>query len=62
MAEKDNGRYITTRELAAEMRSIRWEMRFLIALSVITNIGLGYKLNVPGVSEAVSFVIGALPF
>lgn len=55
----DNG-YVTTRELASELRSMRWEFRFLLATQSLALIGVGYKLGlpVPGVETALS----ALPF
>ena len=50
--------YVTTRELASELRSMRWEVRFLLAMQSLALLGLGYKLRLPGVEAAVSF----LPF
>jgi hypothetical protein len=46
--------YVTTRELASELRSMRWEFRFLVAMQSLALLGVGYKLNVPGVEAIVS--------
>lgn len=46
--------YVTTRELASELRSMRWEFRFLIAMQSLTLLGIGYKLKLPGVETALS--------
>jgi hypothetical protein len=50
--------YVTTRELAAELRSMRWEFRFLILAQFLTLLGIGYKADLPGVQAAAS----VLPF
>ena len=49
-------RYVTTGELADKLQSLRWEMRFLIALTAIGNLGIAKTLRVPGASEAVNFI------
>lgn len=56
MADK-NGNYVTTRELAAELRSMRWEMRFLIVAAGALNLGLGRLLGVPGVSDVAGLIL-----
>lgn len=50
--------YVTTRELAAELRSMRWEFRFLIATAVIANSLLLREsgIPIPGVQDALSIV------
>lgn len=54
MADKNNSGWVTTRELAAELRSMRWEFRALIAplYGVIA-----YKLKIPPVPETVGFIL-----
>lgn len=54
----EQSKYVTTGALAAELRAMRWEFRCIVALQSLALLGVGYKLNVPGVSAAVSF----LPF
>jgi hypothetical protein len=54
----DTSTYVTTRELASELRSMRWEFRCIIAVQSLALIGIGVKLDVPGVHTALS----ALPF
>jgi hypothetical protein len=49
---KSNDGYVTTRELASELRSMRWEMRFLIAAAGLANLGLAKAFGVPGASQA----------
>lgn len=44
--------YVTTRELSAELRSMRWEMRFLLAAVGLVNLGLAKVLGLPGSSQA----------
>lgn len=56
----DEKHYVTTGELALKLQAMRWEMRCLIALSCLTNLGLAYKLNVPVVSQGVAAVINTL--
>lgn len=51
-------KYVTTRELASELRSMRWEFRFIIAMQSLALLGVGWGLNVPGVQAVVS----VLPF
>jgi hypothetical protein len=46
--------YVTTRELAAELKSMRWEFRFLIAAVGLANMGLAKVLGLPGTSQATS--------
>ena len=57
----DSG-YVTTRELASELRSMRWEFRFLLAIQTVGILTVGAKLGVvptpPGVTQALS----VLPF
>jgi hypothetical protein len=45
--------YVTTRELAAELRSMRWEMRFLLTAVGAANFGLAYTFGLPGATHAV---------
>lgn len=58
MKEKDQ--YVTTRDLAAELRAMRWEMRALIAIAGAANLAAAYKLSVPPVDTAVGFILGLL--
>ena len=58
MSKPSGDGYVTTRELASELRSMRWEFRFLLAMQSLAILGIGYKLKLPGVAEVVS----ALPF
>lgn len=58
MSKPSGDGYVTTRELASELRSMRWEFRFLLAMQSLALLGLGYKLKVPGVEA----VMSALPF
>lgn len=52
--------YVTTRELAAELRSMRWEFRFILALQTIGLLTAGARLGIlpvpPGVEQALSIV------
>jgi len=55
---KPAGDYVTTRELAAELRSMRWEFRFLIAAAGLANAAL-LKIagvSVPGTEQALSYI------
>ena len=53
MASRGSDSYVTTRELAAELRSMRWEMRFLIAAAGLANFGLAYAFGMPGATHTV---------
>lgn len=57
---KEHGGYVSTRELAAELKSMRWEMRFLIALAGVANLGIAKALHVPGVEQAVGVITNHL--
>lgn len=54
MSDKE---YVTTRELAAEIRAVRWEQRAIAAVQTLALLGvLGYRLSIPPVTEAVRLV------
>jgi hypothetical protein len=44
--------YVTTSELKSELRAMRWEVRFLIALASAANLGLAKVLSAPGTVAA----------
>lgn len=52
--------YVTTRELAAELRSMRWEFRFLLAMAALANGFLAFQADVPGVSHGVEAAKSAI--
>lgn len=52
--------YVTTRELASEIRAVRWEMRAIAATQVGAVLAAAYKLKLPPVHEAVTAVLGLL--
>lgn len=45
--------YVTTAELKSELRAMRWEVRFLVALGVTAGNVAGYFLHTPAVNAAV---------
>lgn len=53
-----NKGYVTISQLAAEIRALRWEMRALIAVAAVANIGLAYGLDVPPVPQAIRLIVG----
>lgn len=57
-----NGKYeyVTTKELADKLQSMRWEFRFLLALQTVGVLGLLYREEAPGVHEAVGLVLNIL--
>lgn len=60
MSKMSGDGYVTTRELASELRSMRWEFRFLLALQTVGILTVGAKLGVippvPGVEQALSVI------
>lgn len=54
--------YVTTRELASELRSMRWEFRFLIALQTIGLLTVGAKLGLLPVPAGVEQALSIVPF
>lgn len=57
MTSKDHGdRYVTNRELASELRSFRWEVRFLILMAGMANMGLLFGLKPNLVVTAAGYV------
>jgi hypothetical protein len=58
MSKPSGDGYVTTRELASEIRATRMEFRFLLAMQTLALLGLGYKLKVPVVEQTLS----VLPF
>lgn len=58
---EDSG-YVTTRELASELRSMRWEFRFLLAIQTIGLLTAGAKLGLLPVPPGVEQALSAIPF
>lgn len=60
MSADGNGKpsYVTNRELASELRAMRWEMRALIAAAGAANLAVAYGFKVPPVPQAVHFIVG----
>lgn len=61
MSDEKHG-YVTTAQLQAELRGMRWEMRALILLAGLANLGLGYKAGIPGVAQAVGLALSLKPW
>ena len=57
MSVDTDKQFVSNKELAAELRSLRWEMRFLIAAANLGALALAYGLNVPPVPQAVSLIV-----
>lgn len=57
MSKPSSDGYVTTRELASELRSMRWEFRFLIATAALANaVLLKGAVTVPGIQQALSLL------
>lgn len=52
----DQKTYVTTAELKSELRAMRWEFRFLLALAAAANLGLAKALNAPGTGTAMHII------
>jgi hypothetical protein len=57
VSEKPTPEFVTNRELAAELRSMRWEVRCLIAAAAVANLTLAYGLKLPPVPQAVHILL-----
>lgn len=61
MAEKNGGGdWVSNRQLATELKAMRWEMRFLILMAGLANLGIAHILKVPGVSDATGALLSVL--
>jgi len=53
---EDSPRFVTSSQLSAEIRAMRWEMRFLIVAAAVGNLTLAKAVNIPGFAHAAGFV------
>lgn len=62
MSKPSSDGYVTTRELASELRSMRWEFRFLLAVQTAGLLTVGAKRGVLPLPGGVEQALSALPF